>query len=54
MKIYALGIGDEINHNELKAIASSPSQDHLFEVSSYKMMADIIKRVEEKHFQANQ
>lgn len=44
---YVIGIGDQINHNELVAIASRPTDNHLFEVEDYSMMLEIADRVRE-------
>lgn len=45
---FVVGIGDQINHNELKAIASRPVDRHLFEVADYDMMLEVLRSVEEK------
>lgn len=42
-----MGIGDQINHNELEAIATKPTDDHLFEVTDYDMMLQVLQRVQE-------
>lgn len=40
-----IGIGNQINHNELVAIASRPTEKHLFEVEDYSMMLEIAEKV---------
>lgn len=45
VQVFVLGIGDQINHNELVAISSSPSDYHLFEVSDYEMVDQVMERV---------
>lgn len=40
-----IGIGDQINHNELVAVASRPTDRHLFEVEDYSMMLEVVEKV---------
>jgi len=45
--VFAIGIGDQVNHNELRAIANKPSSDHIFEPYSYAMMEEVMKKLQE-------
>lgn len=47
VQCYVIGIGNQINHNELVAIASRPTEKHLFEVEDYSMMLEIAEKVRE-------
>lgn len=42
--VFAVGIGSQTNKDELEAIASSPTENYLFEVGNY----DLLKIVKEK------
>ncbi|XP_067933904.1 vitrin-like [Watersipora subatra] len=46
VNVYVVGIGDQVNHNELESIASNPDDEHLFEVEDYSMMLEILERIE--------
>ena len=46
MNVYVVGIGDQVNHNELESIASNPDDEHLFEVEDYSMMLEILEQIE--------
>lgn len=48
VKSYVIGIGDQINHNELKAIASKPSEQHLFELEDYDMIEEVITKIKQQ------
>ena len=46
--MFVVGVGDKINHSELKAIASKPEDDHLFEVTDYNMMLEVLESVQQE------
>ena len=39
--VFAVGIGDQVNNDELKSIASEPIEKYLFNVGSYELLDEI-------------
>ena len=39
--VFAVGIGDQVNNNELESIASEPKESYLFQVGSYELLDEI-------------
>ena len=41
VNVFAVGIGDQVNNDELKSIASEPTEQYLFNVGSYELLDEI-------------
>ena len=43
--VFAVGIGDQVNKDELKSIASEPVENYMFEVGSYELLDEIKEKL---------
>lgn len=43
--VFAVGIGDQVNKEELKSIASEPVENYMFEVGSYELLDEIKEKL---------
>ncbi|CAH1789221.1 unnamed protein product [Owenia fusiformis] len=48
VKVYAIGVGEMVNHDELNAIATSPVKTHVLNVTKYEDLVGIINPVKER------
>ena len=45
MEIFSIGVGDEINLEELKDMATDPDSNHVFQVGGYNAITGITTQV---------
>lgn len=46
--VYVVGVTEKTNEDELKAMASVPHQDHLFQVNTFDRLTDIVTQLQNK------
>lgn len=53
VRIFSIGVGSGPKQVELNLMASSPSEDHVFQVSSYSALSQILSAVQNRTCEGN-
>ena len=43
--IHCIGIGSDVNYNELKTMASEPAEEHAFRIKNFKTLSELTDRI---------